>query len=228
MHGQQETLNAPRIICTLAHIAFLGIVAWIYFGGGTEVISGWLRDEPTLSGNLTRRIVLFSFGIVLFFRISLTLFYLLKRRFDWAELGGVLFALILYQVVFALLGGREAKPIGVLDIIAIVFFLIGSYLNTGSEFQRKRFKDMPENQGVLYTQGLFRYARHINYFGDMMWVTAWAMLTRNTWSFIIPLYLAAMFIFLFIPSLTKYLKGRYGEQYESWANNTKAFIPFLY
>lgn len=228
MHGEQEISNAPRTTCTLVHIAFLGIAAWFYFGGGTEVISSWLNGEPTPSGNLTRRIVLFSFGVVLFFRIGLTLFYLLKRRFGWDELGGVTFALFLYQVAFALLGGRETRPIGVLDVVAIAIYLVGSYLNTESELQRKRFKDKPENQGVLYTQGLFRYARHINYFGDTMWVIAWAMMTRNIWSFIIPVYLAAMFIFFFIPSLTKHLKARYGDQYESWVKNTNAFIPFLY
>ena len=141
MHGEQETSNAPRMTCTLIHVALLGVAAWIYFGGGNEFISGWLTDEPTPSGDLTRRIVLFSFGIALFLRINLTLFYLLKRRFDWAELGGVVFALFLYQVVFALLGGRETGPMDLLDIVAIAIFLFGGYLNTGSELQRKRFKN---------------------------------------------------------------------------------------
>jgi len=228
MYGEKETTKALRIICTLVHVAFLGIAAWIYFGDGTEVIFGWFGSESPYSGNMARRIILFSFGVVLFLRISLTLFYILKRRFDWAELGGVLFALFLYQVVFALLGARETKPIGILDVVAIAIFLAGSYLNTGSELQRKRFKDKPKNQGVLYTQGLFQYARHINYFGDTLWVSAWAMITRNIWAFLIPVYLVAMFMFFFIPSLTKHLKARYGDKYESWTKKTKVFIPFIY
>jgi protein-S-isoprenylcysteine O-methyltransferase Ste14 len=228
MHGEQEHSYTTRIICTLLHLVFLGVAAWIYFAGGVEVISGWLGSEPVSAGDLTRRIILFSFGIILLLRISIGFFYLLKRRFDWEEFGGVAFALFVYQVVFALLGARANMPINALDIAAIALFLIGSYFNTGGEWQRKRFKDNPKNRGKLYTQGLFRYSRHINYFGDTLWVTAWAILTRNVWSFIIPVALAAAFVFAFIPSLEKHLKARYGVQYAAWAKRTKAYIPFIF
>jgi steroid 5-alpha reductase family enzyme len=132
------------------------MAAWIYFGGGTGIIPGWLGGEPMPAGDLLRRMVLISFSVVLFGRMNFTLFYLLKRRFGWEEVGGVLFALFVYQIVFALLGGREPRPVGVLEILAIAMFLVGSYFNTGSELQRKRFKDKPEHQGLLFTQGLFR------------------------------------------------------------------------
>ena len=52
--------------------------------------------------------------------------------------------------------------------MGILLFIIGSYINTYSEIQRKRFKDNPNNKGKLYTLGLFQYARHINYFGDIL------------------------------------------------------------
>ena len=81
MHGEQENSKAPRITCTVLHVAFLGMAAWIYFGGGIEFITAWVGSEPKVSGNLARRTVLFSFSVVLFLRICLTLFYLLKRPF---------------------------------------------------------------------------------------------------------------------------------------------------
>jgi steroid 5-alpha reductase family enzyme len=155
-------------------------------------------------------------------------FYLLKRKFGWDELGGVLFALFVYQVCFALLNNPTNTKINVLDVFSIALFVIGSYLNTGSELQRKKFKDNPNNQGLLYTEGLFRYARHVNYFGDILWVTAWAFMTRNIWSAIIPVVLTAAFIFFFIPSLAKYLRTRYGQQYDEWVKTTKVLIPFIY
>jgi steroid 5-alpha reductase family enzyme len=228
MHGEQEQSYATRTVCTLLHLVFLAIAGWIYFAGGAEVISGWLGGEPASAGNLTRRIVLFSFGVVLFIRMNLAFFYFLKRRFGWEEFGGVLFALFVYQVVFAMLGARASTPIGALDIAAIALFLVGSYFNTGGEWQRKQFKDKPENRGKLYTQGLFRYARHINYFGDTLWVTAWAILTRNICSVIIPVALAAAFVFAFIPSLEKHLQTRYSVQFKSWTKRTKTFIPFIF
>ena len=228
MHGEQEHSYATRTVCTLLHLVFLGVAGWIYFAGGIEVISGWFSGEPRPAGNLARRIILFSFGVVLFLRMNLAFFYFLKRKFDWEEFGGVLFALFVYQVLFAILGAWQNTPIGALDIAAIALFLVGSYFNTGGEWQRKRFKDRTENRGKLYTQGLFRYARHINYFGDTLWVTAWAVVTRNIWSFIIPVALAAAFVFAFIPSLEKHLQSRYGAQFKSWAKHTKAYIPFIF
>lgn len=221
MHGDKETSNFPRLACTIIHLLFLIIAGWVYFGG-------WFNDPSAGPGDVERRIILFSFGIILFLRMTLGLFYLLQRKFGWDELGGVLFALFLYQVVFAVLGGGETKPPGLLDVAAIVLFVFGSCLNTGSELQRKKFKDQPPNQGKLYTQGLFRFARHINYFGDVLWVTAWAVVTGNIWALMMPLFLTALFIFFFIPSLTTHLKSRYAGQFNDWAQNTKALIPYIY
>ncbi|MCP4642608.1 MAG: DUF1295 domain-containing protein [bacterium] len=228
MHGQEETSPAPRIVCTALHGCFLAFAGWIYFGGGANLLCSWCGMEPADPASLARRIMLFSFGVLSFVRIALTLFVLLKRRFAWDELGGVVFALAIYQVGFAVLGAREPAGLDLLDAVAVGLFLLGSYLNTGSELQRKRFKADPANKGKLYTQGLFRYARHINYSGDTLWVAAWALATRNVWSAIVPLALAAGFVFAFIPSLTKHLRANYGDQFEEWEKRTKAFIPFVY
>jgi len=214
-------------VCTGLHAALLAAAGWLYFGGGLGTAAGWFGMERS-HGDLPRRVVLFSFGVVLFARMGLGLFWLLKRKFAWNELGGVLMAVFVYQIVFALLGGSCQAPIDIADVLAVALFVVGSFLNTGSEVQRKRFKDRPENQGRLYTAGLFRYARHINYFGDTLWVTAWAIVTGNAWSAIIPAALAAAFVFAFIPSLTRHLQARYGDQYDQWAKTTKAFVPFVY
>jgi hypothetical protein len=64
--------------------------------------------------------------------------------------------------------------------------VLGSALNTGAERQRYRWKRRPENAGHLYTGGLFAYARHINYFGDQVLFTGWALITGRLWLFLIP------------------------------------------
>jgi steroid 5-alpha reductase family enzyme len=228
MHGQTETGNAPRIVCTVLHAFFLGIAAWILFGGGVERITGWIFEEPALAGNLSRRVVLLAFGIFLFIRMIVTMFYLLRRRFDWSEMGGVLFALILYQIVFALLGAADEGALTALDAVAIGLFVLGSFLNTYSEWQRKQFKGKPENSGRLYTGGLFRLARHINYFGDTLWVLGWALVTRNLWSLLIPAWLVVMFVAVFIPQLSRHMKTKYGDEYKQWTRRSRRFIPFVY
>jgi protein-S-isoprenylcysteine O-methyltransferase Ste14 len=80
----------------------------------------------------------------------------------------------------------------------------------------------------LYTGGLFSLARDINYFGDSLWVSAWAVLTRNIWSIFIPTLVTGMFVLVFIPSLTIHLRSHYGDAFVAWAKRTRAFVPFLY
>lgn len=228
MHGQEEFSIAPRVTCTVVHALSLGTAAWLYFGGGNVLVSRWLGLEQVDVVYTARSVWLLTFGAVLLLRISLSLFYILKRKFGWDELGGVLFALLLYQVGFALLSLHADETLGALDWAAIIIFFAGSTINTTAELQRKQFKDRPVNKGKLYTGGLFRYARHINYMGDILWVTGWAMMTRNIWSATIPVLLTAGFVFFFIPSLSKHLQTKYSEQYEQWAKTTNKLVPFIY
>ena len=228
MHGENEISKAPRAACTIVHGAFVAFVAWLYFGSGYQTVFGFFGREGAMAGNQGRLIVMFCFSLVLFLRLLITFFVLLKRRFDWSEFGGVVLALFIYQIVFALLGAGEEEPLDWLDGIGMALFVLGSFLNTGSEIQRYLFKNDPAHKGVLYTRGMFSLARHINYFGDSLWVTAWAILTGNIWSIFIPLLITGMFVLAFIPSLTKHLKSRYGQDFDSWAKRTKAFVPFLY
>lgn len=227
MHGEAETSYAPRTTGVILHALVLCAAGWILLDGGITTVGSWFGHQ-WIAGDLGRRIVLFVFGCILFVRLTFTSFWLLKRRFDWSELVGVIFACLIYQIGFALLGATEAAPLGAVGAVGIVLFLLGSYLNTWSEIQRKRFKDDPANKGKLFTGGLFRYARHINYFGDTLWAAGWAMVTRNLWSAIIPVALAAGFILFFIPSLSGHLKEKYGDQYDEWARTTKKFVPFVY
>ncbi len=108
------------------------------------------------------------------------------------------------------------------------YYFLGSYINTYSEIQRKNFKKDPNNKGKLYTLGLFKLARHINYFGDICWVVGWAIITHNIWSGLIPIALTLGFIFFFIPELSSYLEKKYGEEYMNWKNNTKSLFPYIF
>ena len=149
----------------------------------------WISDIfgiDFIAGNVYRKICLLSFGVIMYVRMNLTIFYLLNRKIPIDELFGIITACDSYQISYVLLGGWQSEPLNVLDFLGVLLFIIGSYFNTYSEFQRKRFKNDPNNKGKLYTQGLFQYARHINYFGDVCWVTGWAIITNNIWAGIIP------------------------------------------
>ena len=94
--------------------------------------------------------------------------------------------------------------------------------------QRKWWKQNPKNKGHAYTEGLFTHSMHINFFGDMVLFSAWALFTYNFWTLALPLMMTLMFIFFHIPTLDEYLRERYGEEFLAYEKRTKKLIPFVY
>jgi len=156
------------------------------------------------------------------------MFFLLKRKIPWAESFGVPFAFAIYYVGFSLFVLSSSEPLDGFDYSAIVLFILGCTLNTGGEILRARWKKNPDNKGKIYTKGFFKYSRHINYFGDILWVTAYALITRNLYAATIPAFLFCGFAFYNAPKLDKYLKSKYGNGYEEYKTKTKMLIPFIY
>ena len=196
-------------------------------GGGITTVGHWLGREWT-PGDHGRRVVLAVFGVVFLLRLALTAFYLLQRRMGWPEAGGIMAAVVLYQAGFALLGARSPAALGAVDLFGIALFAAGSWANTASELARRQFKEDPANRGRLFTGHLFRYTRHPNYFGDILWESGWTVITRNPWAAILPVLCLAGFVFANIPILDRYLAGHYGDQYTAWAARTARLIPFIY
>lgn len=221
MHGQAEIDRLPRRVWVAAHCALFALAVWLTVGGGIEELSG----EP--AGSLGRRIVLAGFGAVLLVRMTFLAMVLLKRRFGWEEAAGVTLAVAIYQVGFALLGAGEQAPLAWPDLIGIGLFMVGSWMNTWSEMQRRRFKQDPAHAGRLFTGGLFSIVRHPNYCGDLLWVTAWAVVTRNPLSLVVPAILAIAFATYFVPALSRHLEARYGEAYLAWAAQTPSLNPLV-
>lgn len=58
------------------------------------------------------------------------------------------------------------QQLGLLDGLAIVFFLVGITFEAGGDYQLVKFKSNPLNKGKVLTTGFWRFTRHPNYFGD--------------------------------------------------------------
>jgi protein-S-isoprenylcysteine O-methyltransferase Ste14 len=212
MHGERDPSTLPRLAMVGMHLV------------GVLVATGLLTAGPST----TRRIALLACAWIYFARLLATSLVFLQRKVGWAEAVQVGPFLLLIQVFLAWLGARAATPWGVLDVLALVLYGVGSVLNSGSELQRLAWKARRENTGHLYTGGLFRLSRHVNYFGDVVLFTGFALLTRSPWAFLVPAVMALMFVFVHIPTLERYLRGRYGEEYVEWARHSKRLIPLVY
>jgi len=146
----------------------------------------------------------------------------------WGEAVLIAVWVLVIDLLFALLGGANPSAAGFVTALGVVLYAVGSWLNTGSELQRKWWKERPENAGRLFTGGLFRYAVHINYFGDELLFTGYALITGRGWTLLIPLLMLVGFFFFSIPELDRHLRAHYGADFDSYVRRSRRFVPFLY
>ncbi|MGH1464741.1 MAG: DUF1295 domain-containing protein [Cognatishimia sp.] len=209
----------PKLAFAAMHFVVVLICLWLAFGG-----MGW--PDPT------RAQVLVLCALLYFLRHLVTLFVLLQRKVAMSEVWRLVGFMAIFEIGFLYLGAGglsgEATPLRPVDWLGAALVLAGSYLNTGSELQRQRWKRHPSSKGHCYTGGLFAYATHINYFGDAVLFTGWAILAVSFLAFSIPLLMSVMFVFLHIPALDAHLSKRYGAEFDGYAKRTAWFIPFLY
>lgn len=224
LYSQKDKSILQKIVIVFLEIFIIGVSYWILFLGGYHTLIHSRHGD----GNGTRHLILFIFSLIVFVRVCITMFYLLKRRIPWDEAFSIPFAFAIYYVGFALLGYSTNNPVNFITVFAIVLFLLGSFLNTGSELMRDKWKKDQAHAGKLYTSGLFKYAMHINYFGDFLWVSAYAIITRNVYAILIPIFIFCFFAFYNIPKLDSYLASKYGPQFDVYRKKTKRFIPFVY
>jgi steroid 5-alpha reductase family enzyme len=214
--GYASSLPQKRFpISILAIIILLG--GWLMFG-----------SSPVIDGNLLRRVVLLLCSLVYLARLSVTFFVFLKRKFSWQETLTVTIFIALVISLFLFVGGNQIRAFSMIDYLGLVLFASGSFINTYSEFQRYKWKQKPQNTGLLYTQGLFKYARHINYFGDIILFSGFAILASNFYLMVIPLLMIVNFVFFYIPTMDRYLTKKYGKSFMEYSQKTRKLIPWIY
>lgn len=227
LYGTYSRSIPQKIVIHLIGILILWLAYWILFKGGANVAADKLHIRNAAYGE-DRRKLIFVFNSITFIRLAYMMFFLLKRKIPWEESISVPFAFAIYFIGYALFVLPTSMPIDGIDIFAIALFISGAVLNSGGEILRDKWKKDLANRGKLYTGGFFKYARHINYFGDILWVTAYAIATRNWYATAIPVFIFCFFAFYNAPKLDAYLNGKYGKDYSAYAQRTKMLIPFIY
>lgn len=114
--------------------------------------------------------------------------------------------------------------------ISIPLYAVGILVETFSEVQRKAFKDDSRNKGKLYSGGLFSFARHINYFGYMIWRSSFAAAAGGAaWGALVAAFFAYDFCNRSIPVLDYYFTRKYGVKWEEVKKKVPyAFAPGIY
>ena len=137
-------------------------------------------------------------------------------------------ALVAWVVALPLFYAMNSSvPLNMLDGLAVVLWLVGMFFETVSDYQLYQFKKNPDNKGKILTQGLWKYSRHPNYFGEfLVWwgFFVFALSNEGYLSIISPLLMTFLLLkFSGVNLLEQTMKARPG--YEHYMQNTNAFIP---
>lgn len=215
-------MSAPKMNRARPHIAFWLMVQAVAVASLVSLLAS------SETGSQTRNLLMIGVLTVIALRMALTVLVLLPRPMPPAEALVVGVWLLIIYLIFCLLTLRNHEPPGVWAWIGIALFIEGSFINTFSEVQRMRFKRKPENRGRLYTSGLFSFATHINYTGDIEWAIGAALIAGHWVAGVIPVAMTAMFVLVHIPRLDAHLEAKYGEQFERYRASTARLFPWLY
>lgn len=140
-------------------------------------------------------------------------------------LQGLFLFLIIQPVLFI---NRSMGTIGVFDVFGLLVWLIGYFFESVGDKQLQEFVSNPANKGKIMDQGLWRYTRHPNYFGE---VTQWwglfliaLSIPGALFTIIGPITITFLILFVSgVPLLEKKYAGR--PDFEAYKKRTSVFFP---
>ncbi len=226
-------------------------IADIFWGMGFAIV-GWA--SLLLNQNFTARALLAT-GLVTLWGLRLSIYILIRNKDkpeDWRyqkmrDQWGDSWKIMSYLQVFLLQGiflliiasstifintFSQASVIDLtwLDWLGSLVWLIGFTFETVGDFQLYQFKQDPANKGKIMKQGLWRYTRHPNYFGEAtLWWGIWLMAVNLKWgalTIVSPLLIDYLLLGVSgIPILEK--KYEDDPDYQQYRQETNAFFPWF-
>jgi steroid 5-alpha reductase family enzyme len=138
-------------------------------------------------------------------------------------------ALLAWLISQPLLGSLlSPRPIGSEDYAGAAVWLMGMIFEAGGDWQLARFKADPANRGRVLDQGLWRYTRHPNYFGDFCVWWGFYLIAASAgawWSVIGPLLMSFLLLRVSGVTLLERDIAERRPQYADYIRRTNAFFP---
>jgi steroid 5-alpha reductase family enzyme len=146
--------------------------------------------------------------------------FLLQAAVAW------IVALPLYFAI----GASEPARLTPLDVVGVMLFAVGFFFEAAGDAQMRRFRANPAHRGRVMREGLWRYTRHPNYFGEAVLWWGLGAIAVATPGGIVSLIGPALITFLLlrvsgVAMLEEALKDRKPE-YADYVKTTPAFVPW--
>lgn len=189
-------------LTTLWGVRLSGYLAWRNLGKGEDPRYQAMRKRHGEKWPLRSLLIVFWLQAALIFVISLPL-----------------------QVAMSVPTPAE---LGVLDVLGMVLVLAGTACEAIADVQLAAWKRHPEHRGQVMQEGLWRYTRHPNYFGDFLvwWGLFFGALATGSglWTVLSPLLMSFLLLRVSgVPLLEKSMNSRPG--YAEYVRRTSSFFP---
>lgn len=141
-------------------------------------------------------------------------------------LQGVVMLVIAYPLI--LINAYSPTGLTLLDLVGLAVWMGGFALEFIADDQLKRFLAQPEYKGQVMTQGVWRYSRHPNYFGEsIMWwgifLIAYSV-PHGITALVSPLLITYLLRFVSgVPLAEKQMKKLKG--FAAYKRKTNIFVP---
>ncbi len=119
---------------------------------------------------------------------------------------------------------------GFFDLLGVLLWILGFCFEFVADWQLDRFIKNPDNRGKIMDQGLWRYSRHPNYFGEVtMWWGIYILALSVPWgwlSIIGPLTISYIILFVSgVPMTERFMEDN--PAFADYKRRTSAFIPWF-
>ncbi len=157
-------------------------------------------------------------------------YFYLRSFFQIYVLQGILLFLIVSSIIN--INSNPATAFKVFDFIGIAIWIIGFIFESLGDKQLKDYIAKPDSEkdGHIMKEGLWKYTRHPNYFGEatMWWgIFIIGLSIPGSWIFIIsPITITYLLLFV---SGVPLLEERYADdkEFQEYAKKTNKFFPWF-
>ena len=206
---------------TALQIGLSDVRAWLLFGMVTVWglrLSGYLAWRNHGKGEDQRYTKMREKHGVRFWWVSLFTVFLLQGALMW------FISLTFQSGMF----WSTSAGFGWIASVGVAVWAVGLFFETVGDYQMARFKARPDSKGKVMNQGLWRYTRHPNYFGDfcVWWGLFLVAANANSW-WTIGGPLVMSFLLLKVSGVAL-LEGDIEERrpkYAEYKRKTNAFFP---
>ncbi|HEX7557046.1 MAG TPA: DUF1295 domain-containing protein [Leptolinea sp.] len=144
-------------------------------------------------------------------------------------LQGLLAWIICWPLVPAISAASPAQ-LTVWDFLGLILWLIGFLFEAEGDLQLARFRTDAANKGKVLNQGLWKYTRHPNYFGDAVQWWGWFLIALGVggwWTIFSPILMT--FLLMRVSGVVMLERTLAVEKpgYREYIEKTSSFFPWL-